>query len=105
MNGQGLGVAALKGSGTTVTWANRNRINETAQILGWSTATVAPEAGQTTTVEVLDGGGAVLRSFAGLTGTSYALAAADAAGGAALRVSSQRGSYRSLQAFVLAYTP
>lgn len=105
VNGQGYGTVALGGGAAAVTWSNRNRLTETAQILGWGTGSVAPESGQTTTVEVLTSSGAVAHSYAGLTGTSYAVPAADLAGNAAIRVASVRGSYRSLQAFTVAVTP
>ena len=105
VNGQGFDTVALNSGSASVTWSNRNRLTETAQIFGWASGTMAPEAGQTTTIDVLDGGGVVLRTFSGLTGTSTTLTAANVAGGAALRVASARGSYKSLQAFALSIIP
>lgn len=55
-----------------VTWANRNRLLEDGTAPRWNDATVTPEVGQTTTVEVwsLDTNSVVV-SAPGLTGTSY----------------------------------
>ena len=100
VNGQGFGTVDVTGD-AVVTWSNRNRLTETGQVLGWTAGTVTPEAGQTTTVEVLDGNGAVLHTYAGLTGTTYTVVAADLAGASAIRVASVRDGDRSLQAFEL----
>lgn len=59
-------------SDVPVTWANRNRLLEETQVLAWDDATVAPEDGQTTTLEVVSADGlTVLDTITGLTGTSY----------------------------------
>lgn len=105
VNGQGFGTVALNGADAAVTWANRNRVMETGQILGWMSGSVTPEAGQTTTVEVLDGMGAVTHAYAGLTGTSYSVPAADLAGAATIRVVAVKDGDRSLQAYQLTVTP
>ena len=101
VNGQGYGAVALGGKDAAVTWSNRNRLTETGQILSWSTGSVTPEDGQTTTVEVLDSKGAVLHAYAGLTGTSYSVPATDLAGAVAIRVASMHTGDRSLQAYQL----
>lgn len=55
----------------TVTWANRNRLDEDSQILAWDDATQTVETGQTTTIEVRDVDGVLLATHDGLTGTTY----------------------------------
>lgn len=104
VNGVGFGTATLGGGNATVTWANRNRLSETSQILAWTAADVTPEMGQTTTVRVLDSGGGVLKTFAGLTGTTTTVLAADLVGGAAIKVSAVTTEGESLQSYVLPYT-
>ncbi len=89
-------------SNVVVTWSRRNRLTESSQILAWTDADTAPETGQTTTVEILDGSGAVAFTHSGLTGTTYtALAseissAAGAGGKAFIRVKSVRDGFESL---------
>lgn len=61
----------LEADGLVITWANRNRLTETSQILGWTGANVTGEAGQTTTVVVKNLGGSVLETQTGLTGTTF----------------------------------
>lgn len=87
-------------SSVSVTWANRNRLTEDSQVLGWTDAGVTAEDGQTTTVEVLNiTDRSVLASNTGITGSSYALAAADfgTEALAIVRVTSERDGYASLQ--------
>jgi len=48
------------GSDVTVTWANRNRIDEDGVAVRWDGATKAPETDQKTRIEVLDSSNAVL---------------------------------------------
>lgn len=67
----GADAPLLVGASFVVSWSNRNRITEDALILGWDDSTVTPETGQTTTLEVKDGGGATVVSQIGLTGTTY----------------------------------
>lgn len=55
----------------TVTWANRNRLTEDSQVLGWTDSTVTPETGQTTTIEVRAVDGTLLATHDGLSGTSF----------------------------------
>jgi hypothetical protein len=70
----------------TITWANRNRVTQTANVIRQTDGNITPETGQTTTIRVY--GGASLttlrRTFSGLTGTSQswtlAQIAADGAG-------------------------
>ena len=56
----------------TISWANRNRLLEDSQVLAWDDATVSPETGQDTTIEVLaDDGTTVLDTITGISGTSH----------------------------------
>lgn len=55
----------------TVTWSNRNRLTEDSQILLWTDATVTPEDGQTTTIEVWALDDTLLATHDGLTGVSF----------------------------------
>jgi hypothetical protein len=89
----------------TISWANRNRLTEDSQILAWTDASVTPETGQTTTVEVLSEDlGTVLATHTGLTGTSYNVPDADFAGHSIvfIRASASRtdadGTFTNLQA-------
>jgi hypothetical protein len=63
--------AAVTGD-ITITWANRNRVNQTANVVMQTDGDITPESGQTTTIRIY--GGASLttlrRTFSGLTGTS-----------------------------------
>jgi hypothetical protein len=65
--------AAVSGD-ITLTWAHRNRINQTANVIRQTDGNLTPEAGQTTTLRLY--GGATLttlrRTYSGLTGTSQA---------------------------------
>lgn len=89
----------------TVTWANRNRLLEDTQVLAWTDATVTPETGQTTTIEVRTVGDVLMTTHAGLSGTSFDVP--DASFGSEtfvrLRVYSERtdddGDFVSLQFF------
>jgi hypothetical protein len=86
-----------------ITWANRNRIAEDSQVLRWDDATVTPESGQTTTIEVRDLAGVLITAHTGLTGTSFdlPLASFGSEGIAEVRVFSSRtdgdGTFASLQ--------
>lgn len=82
-----------------VTWSNRNRTLENSQVVYWDDATVVPETGQTTKIELLTAAGVPITSFTGLTGTSYNIAASAFAGNTNcfIRVSSQRDGFDSLQ--------
>lgn len=61
----------------TVTWSNRNRLTEDSQILLWTDASVTPETGQTTTIEVCASDGTLLVTHDGLTGSSFDVPDAD----------------------------
>ena len=60
----------------SITWSRRNRFTETAVMLAWTDPDSIPEVGQTTTV-LLTGDSGMELMYEGITGTSYALVAAD----------------------------
>lgn len=59
----------------TVTWARRNRVTETGQLLVWDDADVVPEDGQTTYVVIRDLLGVEVYRAENLTGTSHVIPA------------------------------
>lgn len=89
----------------TATWANRNRLMEDSQVLLWTGATVTPEVGQTTRIEVCTADGTLLTTHAGLTGTSFNVPDASFVGEAVVRLriwaarTDSFGSFNSLQYF------
>ena len=83
-----------------VTWANRYRQGEDAVILAWDDATVTPESGQTTEIDVLRASDrAVISSYTGITGTSYSLPKTAWGGeiNVIVKVYSERDGIRSIQ--------
>jgi len=52
------------GTDAVFTWSNRNRETETSQVLSWTDASISPEAGQETVVELFDGPPASNNSYA-----------------------------------------
>jgi Putative phage tail protein len=103
---EGLAIGPVDGSELaefTVSWANRNRLTETSTTLAWIDATVTPEAGQTTVIEVLDDLGTVLTTHSGLTGTSFAVPIASFLEQpiGAIRVGAERDGYREWQAYLI----
>lgn len=61
-----------------VAWSQRNRLTETSAILKWNDADVAPESGQTTTVQVYDKlTNTLLHSYTAISGTSQAVPMVD----------------------------
>ncbi len=91
----------------TITWSNRNRIVEASVALPWTAASSGLEDGQTTTVEVLAAGGAVLATYSGLTGSSLTIPITDfgAETVGRIRVASERDGYTSLQAYEIEVWP
>jgi hypothetical protein len=56
----------------TISWVNRNRLTEDAQVLAWDDATVTPETGQTTRVIVYaEDGTTVLATHDSISGISF----------------------------------
>ena len=99
-NGVGFGTSDCDGvNPIPVTWVNRNRLTEDAQVLAWDDATVTGEAGQTTTVYATTIAGTVLATHAGLSGTSYDLDPLDfgAETEGYIKVTAVRDGYESLQ--------
>lgn len=82
-----------------VTWANRNRTTETEAVLAWDAATVTPEEGQTTVIQILRADRTVITEFVDLPGTSYRVPTTDFAteATATLRVLSSVDGRRSMQ--------
>lgn len=67
-------VSVATGAGSfVVNWYRRNRLTETGVVLSWSDIDAGAEVGQTTTVRVLDGGGAEVVAYTGETGTSKSI--------------------------------
>jgi hypothetical protein len=55
-----------------ISWANRNRLLEDSQVLEWTDATMTPETGQTTGIEVIaEDGVTVIDTITGLSGTTH----------------------------------
>lgn len=89
----------------TVSWANRNRLTEDSLVLAWTDATVTPEDGQTTTIDVLALDGTPLVTHDGLAGVTFDVPDASFGSEAVirLRISAARtdadGDFVSLQYF------
>lgn len=88
IGGVGFGEAFLSGGASTeITWANRNRAEESTQALLWTDLSVTPEAGQTTSIIVTDPvTGELITTVTGLTGTSYTFNASQMAGRARVMI-------------------
>lgn len=99
----------------TFSWANRNRVNQTANVVLQTDGNITPETGQTTTIRIY--GGASLttlrRTYSGLTGTSQTWTSADiiadgASGDSTIRIEIEasrtdaNGTFVSLQKHVIA---
>lgn len=101
VNGQGFGqVDARETPIVTATWANRNRLTELDALLQWTAPGVAPEAGQTTVIEVRDIDGNLVNTITGLSGESHTFDLDYDLMGlpiVSLRFLSEVGSVRSLQ--------
>jgi hypothetical protein len=89
----------------TVTWAHRDRTQQTAYLVHQDEGDIGPEPGTSYTVRLRDRHGALVRSTTGLTGTTWTWTVADAAAdaGAAgdrvtLEISAVRDGLESWQA-------
>lgn len=83
-----------------ITWANRNRLTEESQVLGWDDLGMTPEPGQLTKITLLDEDtNDLIAEIVDLPGESYTLPKASfgTATRAIVRVTSTRGEYESLQ--------
>ena len=95
----------------TITWAHRDRTLQTAYIVEQSEANIGPEPGTTYTVRIFNAqsGGALIRTYGGITGTSQAYTMAQAAidnGGTMpanirIEIESARGGHLSWQVQVV----
>jgi hypothetical protein len=68
---------ALINGVATLTYAHRNRLTQTAYLVGFFEGSVATEAGVTYCVDIHGDGGTLKRSVTGLTAASYSYAEAD----------------------------
>lgn len=62
--------------GLNVNWANRNREQQTVDLVPFTAGNITPEVGQTTNIRVYSGA-TLLRSYNAITGTSWSFPAAD----------------------------
>jgi len=87
----------------SITWANRNRLLEDTQVIGWSEAAIVPEVGQTTTVSVYRTDGTLITTHNGITGSSFSLPLASFGGYAVgdVKVTAKREGLESLQGAVV----
>lgn len=106
VNGVGFGTLQVAATASvTVTWANRNRALEATQIQKWDDATVVPETGQTTTIELVMGS-TVIKKYDELEGTNFVFPASDFGAGSngRIRVTSVRNGRTSLQGHEIGIT-
>lgn len=112
VNGQYFPASAT--GNLSITWARRNRVNQTAPAAPrFMDGDVTPESGQTTTLRIYNAqsGGTLIRTETGLTGTSYTYTTAQALidnGGTQpanlrLELTAERSGYSSLQTQVVAF--
>lgn len=87
-----------------ISWANRNRVQQTAGVILQTDGNITPETGQTTTIRLYDARGALRRTYSGLTGTSKTWTMADiiadgagASGTVRIEIESARDGYTSWQ--------
>lgn len=100
VNSVGFGVADASGLlEIPTTWANRNRLTEDSQVLSWTAATVTPETGQTTVIEVLAPDMSLLTTHSGLTGATFNVPVSSFGSNSwgYIKVESDRDGLRSLQ--------
>ncbi|MGE4551804.1 MAG: hypothetical protein AB7D57_01760 [Desulfovibrionaceae bacterium] len=77
-----------------LSWAHRNRVQQTAYVVTQDEASITPEDGTTYTVRVYGEAGALLRTVSGLTGTAWTYAAADEAADSGLAGGRLNGALR-----------
>jgi len=96
-------VSVAAGAGSfTLAWYRRNRLTETGVVLAWNDLDAGAEAGQTTTIRVLDSDGDEVVAYTGETGTSKSInlsALGSPAAGATFTIQlfSVRDGYESYQ--------
>ncbi|MGA1831664.1 phage tail protein [Rhizobium wenxiniae] len=86
-----------------VTWANRNRILESTQAFKWTEATVSPESGQTTRIEMRTIDNVLITAYTNLAGTTFTIPASAVGTYSAVVISvwAEKGGLRSLQAHTI----
>lgn len=87
-------------SDITISWANRNRTQEDSVVLAWDEASIAPETGQTTVVELRKDDGTLLNTYTAPEGnTTINIPVGDLGGGLTWSVSvfAEREGLRSIQ--------
>jgi hypothetical protein len=83
-----------------VTWAHRDRLQQTASILDNTAGSIGPEAGTTYTVEVRTSGGTLISQQTGISGTTHTFTAATLStnyGNLTVNLFSIRGGIQSLR--------
>jgi hypothetical protein len=81
----------------TVTFARRNRVIQADQLVDTTAADIAPETGQTTTLQVFDSGGTKVHEETGITGTASMPWSPATAGTYSMKLFAVRDSQVSLQ--------
>lgn len=88
----------------TITWAHRDRVTQADQLIGHTESSIGPEVGVTYTARVYDESDTLVRTIAGITGTSlsydYSLAASDIpTGNGRITLASIRDGFESWQSY------
>jgi hypothetical protein len=103
----GVAYPAVVAGDVTVSWANRNRVNQTAGVILQAEGNITPEDGQTTTLRFYDQANVLRSTFSALTGNSQVwslaqmmAAGAGASGSVRVEIEAQRsdeqGTFESL---------
>jgi hypothetical protein len=103
----GVAYPAVVAGDVTVSWANRNRVNQTAGVILQAEGNITPEEGQTTTLRFYDQANVLRSTFSALTGNSQVwslaqmmAAGAGASGSVRVEIEAQRsdeqGTFESL---------
>jgi len=100
----GTAYPAVVAGDISIAWANRNRVNQTANVILQSDGNITPETGQTTTIRFYDQANTLRRTYAGTTGTSQTWTlsqiiadGAGASGSVRVEIESSRDGYASWQ--------
>lgn len=73
----GSAYPAVVAGDVAISWANRNRVNQTANVLLQTDGNLTPETGQTTTMRCFDTANTLRRTYSGLAGTAQTWRLAD----------------------------
>jgi hypothetical protein len=96
----------------SVSWATRNRQSQTAYLVLQTEGSITPEAGQTTTVRLFNENGVLVKTLAGLTGSSVTWSLAEEAADSGLsringrirmEIEAERGGHVSWQKQVIEF--